>query len=118
MAMLDDAAPCARCGRTAPPDLLRLWSERKRLRRFANGGFYTLHQDHHYAVCETCFGVLSRGGAVQDIQTRRGVLALLAVLAISVATAALTPAALPSLKSGFWRNCLRSSDCPPAPRYW
>ncbi len=116
--MLDDATPCARCGRTAPPDLLRLWAERRRLRRFADGAFHSLHQDHYHAVCETCFGALSRGGAVQDVRARRGVLALLAVMALAAATAALTPIAIPSLRSAFWRNCIRSSDCPSAPRYW
>jgi hypothetical protein len=39
-------------------------------------------------------------------------------MALAVATAALTPAAIPSLKSAFWRNCLKSRDCPSAPRYW
>jgi len=116
--MLEDATPCARCGRTAPPDHLRLWAERRRLRRFADGAFQTLHQDHYHAVCETCFQALSRGGAVQDVRARRGVLALLAVMALAAATAALTPAAIPSLRSAFWRNCLRSNDCPSAPRYW
>jgi hypothetical protein len=55
---------------------------------------------------------------VQDVLARRGALTLLAVLALAVATAALTPVALPSLKSAFWRNCLRADDCPSAPRYW
>jgi hypothetical protein len=116
--MLDDAAPCARCGRTAPPDLLRLWTERRRLRRFADGAFRNVHQDHYYAVCEPCLRALSRGGGVQDVRARHGVLVLLAVMALAVATAALTPAALPSLKSAFWRNCLRSNDCPSAPGSW
>jgi hypothetical protein len=116
--MLDDAVPCARCGRTASPDGLRLWTERRRLRRFTDGGFHTQHQDHYHGVCEPCLGVLTRGGAVQDVQARRGALTLLAVLALAAATAALTPVALPSLKSAFWRNCARSGDCPPAPRYW
>jgi hypothetical protein len=97
---------------------LRLWAERRRLRRFAHGAFHNLHQDHYYAVCEPCFRALSRGGAVQDVRARRGVLALLAVMALAAATAALTPAAIPSLKRAFWRNCVRSSDCPSAPRYW
>ncbi len=116
--MLDETAPCARCSRTASPDGLRLWTERRRLRRFAEGAFHHLHQDHYYAVCEPCFAALSRGGAVQDVRARRGVLALLAVMALAAATAALTPAAIPSLKNAFWRNCLRASDCPSAPRYW
>jgi len=116
--MLDEATPCARCGRTAAPDLLRLWTERRRLRRFADGAFHRLHQDHYHAVCETCFRNLSRGGAVQDICARRGAMALVAILAVAAAMAALTPAALPSLKSAFWRNCLRASDCPSAPGYW
>lgn len=116
--MLDNAAPCARCDRTTPPDALRLWKERRRLRCFADGAFRHLHQDHYHAVCEACFGALTRGGTVQDVQARRGVLALLAVMALAVATAALTPAAIPSLKSAFWRNCLKSRDCPSAPRYW
>jgi hypothetical protein len=111
-------AHCARCGRTAPPDCLRLWTERRRLRRFADGGFRIAHQDHYHAVCETCLKALSRGGAVQDVEARRAALALLAVLALAAATAVLTPAALPSLKSAFWHNCVRSDDCPPAPRYW
>jgi hypothetical protein len=116
--MLEDAAPCARCGRTAALDLLRLWTERRRLRRFADGAFHILHRDHYHAVCETCFRALSRGGAVQDVRARRGVFALLAVMALAAATAALTPVAIPSLKSAFWRNCVRSADCPSAPRYW
>jgi hypothetical protein len=116
--MLDDTAPCARCGGTSSPDRLRLWTERRRLRRFADGAFRTLHQDHYYAVCEPCFRSLSGGGAVQDVQARRHVLALLAVLALAAAAAALTPLAIPSLKSAFWRNCLRNSDCPLAPGYW
>jgi len=114
--MLDDAAPCARCGKTASPDILRLWTERRRLRRFVDGAFHNLHQDHYHAVCEPCFKALSRGGAVQDVQARRGALALLAIMALAAATAALTPAAIPSLKSAFWRNCLHSGDCPSAPR--
>jgi hypothetical protein len=116
--MLDDAAPCARCNRATPADGLRLWKERRRLRRFADGSFRNLHQDHYHAVCEPCFGVLSRGGTVQDVQARRSMWALLAVMALAAATAALTPAAIPSLKSAFWRNCLQSRDCPSAPRYW
>ncbi len=116
--MLDEAAPCARCGRMASPDRLQLWSERRRLRRFSEGGFQIQHQDHYHGVCEPCLGALTRGGAVQDVQARRGALTLLAVLALAVATAALTPVALPSLKSAFWRNCLRADDCPSAPRYW
>jgi hypothetical protein len=116
--MLEDAAPCARCGQAKAPDCLRLWTERRRLRRFADGAFLVLHRDHYHAVCDTCFKALSRGGAVQDIQARRGVLALLMVMALAAATAALTRGAIPSLKSAFWRNCLRSSDCPAAPRYW
>jgi len=116
--MLDDAALCARCNRATPADSLRLWKERRRLRRFADGAFRNLHQDHYHAVCESCFGVLSRGGAVQDVQARRSMWALLAVMALAAATAALTPAAIPSLKSAFWRNCLQSRDCPSAPRYW
>jgi hypothetical protein len=116
--MLDDAAPCARCGRTAPPDLMRLWTERRRLRRVADGAFRNLYQDHYHGVCESCFRALARGGAVQDLRARRGVLVLLAVAALAAATAALTPAAIPSLKRAFWRNCLRISDCPSAPRYW
>jgi len=83
-----------------------------------DGAFQSLHQDHYHAVCEACFGVLSQGGAVQDVRARRGVLALLVIMALAVATAALTPAAIPSLKSAFWRNCLRSRDCPSAPSYW
>jgi hypothetical protein len=82
-----------------------------------DGAFHNLHQDHYYAVCESCFRALSRGGAVQDVRARRGMLALLAVMALAAAMAALTPAALPSLKSAFWRNCLRSNDCPSAPGY-
>jgi hypothetical protein len=116
--MFDDAAPCARCGRAQPADGLRLWAERRRLRRFSDGAFRNLHQDHYHAVCATCFAALSRGGAVQDVQARRGVLALLAVMALAAAMAALTPAAIPGLKSAFWRNCLRNDDCPSAPRYW
>jgi len=116
--MLDETAHCARCGRTASPELLGLWIERRRLRRFADGAFYILHQQHYHAVCETCLSALSRGGAVQDVKARRGALTLLAVLALAAATAVLTPAALPSLKSAFWRNCARSNDCPSAPRYW
>jgi len=88
------------------------------LRRFADGAFHHLHQDHYHAVCETCFRALSQGGAVQDVHARRGVLALLAVLALATAVAALTPAAIPSLRSAFWRNCLRSGDCPSALRDW
>ncbi len=116
--MLDCAAPCARCGRPAPLDNLRLWTERRRLRRFADGAFQNLHQDYHHAVCGPCLRALSRGGAVQDIKARRSVLALLALIAAAAATAALTPAAIPGLKSAFWRNCVRGGDCPSAPRYW
>lgn len=116
--MLDDATPCARCGRTASPDLMRLWTERRRLRRFADGAFRNLHQDHYHGVCARCFSALARGGAVQDVRARRSVAVLLAVMALAAATAALTPAAIPSLKRAFWRNCLRTADCPSAPRYW
>jgi len=101
-----------------PADHLQLWAERRRLRRFADGAFHHLHQNHYHAVCETCLRALSQGGAVQDVRARRGVLALLAVLALATAVAALTPAAIPSLRSAFWRNCLRSRDCPSALRDW
>jgi len=114
--MLDETAPCARCGRPASSEILQLWTERRRLRRFANGAFHNLHQDHYHAVCDPCFKALSRGGAVQDVKARRSVLALLAIMAMAAAAALLTPAAIPSLKSAFWRNCIRSGDCPSAPR--
>jgi hypothetical protein len=55
---------------------------------------------------------------VQDVRSRRGALALLAIIALAAATAALTPGAIPTLRSAFWRNCERSRDCPSAPRYW
>jgi len=116
--MLDETAPCARCGRIESPEGLQLWTERRRLRRFADGGYLTLHRHHYHAVCEPCLNALTRGGDVQDVAARRGALTLLAVLALGAAAAALTPVALPSLKSAFWRNCARSSDCPSAPRYW
>ncbi len=53
---------------------------------------------------------------MQDVRARRGVLTLLAVMALAAATAALTPVAIPGLKSAFWQNCLRSRDCPTAIR--
>jgi hypothetical protein len=103
---LDSLAPCGRCGKMVEAYTMLVWSERRRLKTPSDepGGFSYAYQDHHHAVCPSCYGRLAEGGEVAEVKRRRGMIILLAAFLVGVAVVVAAPFIMPELIAAFWQN--------------
>ena len=134
--MLDDEghAPCARCRRSTPVEVLRLWTTREHVRALARAAppsrlsprepldagerstatlteatprapaFRYASVTRADAVCPACHARLARGAALDGPERWRTWLTFAIFLAIAAVLVWGIPALTPNLIAAFWRN--------------